>query len=174
MEHVLRQSMIALGLAERIGLDADEREAVYFGSLLAWVGCHIDAYEQAKWFGDDTVLKSDYRGVDFATATSGPLFMMRHLGADRPLPQRLAMVPGFLDEGRRAGESLLENHWRASDDLMERSRKLLERMHAEDREEAIDLHEKIEIAIDSGDAAALAEASRALRELLFFMEGRPN
>ena len=28
-------------------------------------------------------------------------------------------------------------------DLVERSRKLLERMHAEDREEAIDLHEKI-------------------------------
>ena len=35
MEHVLRQAMIALGLAERIGLDADERDAVYFGSLLA-------------------------------------------------------------------------------------------------------------------------------------------
>jgi molecular chaperone DnaK (HSP70) len=59
-------------------------------------------------------------------------------------------------------------------DLIERSRKLLERMHAEDREEAIDLHEKIGIAIEAGDAAALAEASRALRELLFFMEGRPN
>jgi len=59
-------------------------------------------------------------------------------------------------------------------DLIGRSRKLLERMHAEDREEAIDLHEKIGIAIEAGDAAALAEASRSLRELLFFMEGRPN
>jgi HD-GYP domain-containing protein (c-di-GMP phosphodiesterase class II) len=120
MEHVLRQAMIALGLAERIGLGADERDAVYFGSLLAWVGCHIDAYEQAKWFGDETVLKGDVRRVDFATAASGPLFMLRHLGGDRPLPQRLGMVPGFLGEGRRAAESMLENHWRASDDLMER------------------------------------------------------
>ncbi len=59
-------------------------------------------------------------------------------------------------------------------DLMERSRKLLEKMHAEDREEAIDLHEKIGVAIGSGDGEMLAEASRALRELLFFMEGRPN
>ena len=59
-------------------------------------------------------------------------------------------------------------------DLVERSRKLLEKMHAEDREEAIDLHEKIGAAIESGDGAALGEASRALRELLFFMEGRPN
>jgi HD-GYP domain-containing protein (c-di-GMP phosphodiesterase class II) len=120
MEHVLRQSVIALGLADRIGLDADQRDAVYFGSLLAWVGCHIDAYEQAKWFGDETALKRDARRVDFATVASGPLFMVRHLGGDRTLPQRLAMVPGFLGDGRHAAESMLENHWRASDDLMER------------------------------------------------------
>jgi molecular chaperone DnaK len=63
---------------------------------------------------------------------------------------------------------------REAGDLVERSRKLFERMHSEDREEAIDLHEKIGEAIEIGDGAALAEASRALRELLFFMEGRPN
>jgi hypothetical protein len=120
MEHVLRQAMIALGLAERIGLDADERDAVYFGSLLAWVGCHIDAYEQAKWFGDETVLKHDVRLTDFASASSGPLFMLRHLGGDRPLPRRVAMAPAFLGGGRRVAESMLDNHWRASDDLMER------------------------------------------------------
>jgi HD domain len=120
MEHVLRQSMIALALAERVGLDADERDAVYFGSLLVWVGCHIDAYEQAKWFGDDTVFKRDVREVDFATASSGPLFMMRHLGGDQTLSRRLGMVPRFLGEGRHAADSMLENHWRASDDLMER------------------------------------------------------
>jgi molecular chaperone DnaK (HSP70) len=65
-----------------------------------------------------------------------------------------------------------------AENLMTRSRKLLESMHAEDREEAIDLHERIGAAIASGDAEALAKASRALTELLFFMEGqiggRPN
>ena len=59
-------------------------------------------------------------------------------------------------------------------DLVTRSRNLLEKMHAEDREEAIDLHEKIEMAIEAGDESALNEATRVLRELLFFMEGRPN
>jgi molecular chaperone DnaK len=59
-------------------------------------------------------------------------------------------------------------------DLMERSRKLFERMHAEDREEAIDIHEKIGTAMELGDAPALAQASRRLREMLFFMEGKPN
>ena len=59
-------------------------------------------------------------------------------------------------------------------DLVERSRNLLHKMHGEDREEAIDLHERIEIAIADGDGAALAAASQALRELLFFLEVKPN
>jgi molecular chaperone DnaK (HSP70) len=56
--------------------------------------------------------------------------------------------------------------------LLERSRRLLGAMHAEDREEAIDLHEKIDVALASGDAAALKEATGALKELLFFVEGQ--
>jgi len=57
-------------------------------------------------------------------------------------------------------------------DLMDRSRGLLGKMHADDREEAIDLHEKIEAAIAAGDSAALEQASKALKELLFFVEGQ--
>src|SRR5258706_539205 len=75
MEHVLRECLISLRLAERLGLDAADREVVYYSALIAWVGCHVDAYEQAKWFGDDTALKSDFRQTDFATAASRPLFI---------------------------------------------------------------------------------------------------
>jgi HD-GYP domain-containing protein (c-di-GMP phosphodiesterase class II)/DNA-binding CsgD family transcriptional regulator len=120
MEHVLRQCLIALALADRLELAEEDRDAVFFASLVAWVGCHVDAYEQAKWFGDEMALKGDFRKVDFANATSGPVFMLRHLGAGLPLRQRAGMIPAFVGEGRRAAESMLENHWRASDDLMER------------------------------------------------------
>src|SRR3954471_21020836 len=58
MEHVLRQCMIALRLADRIGLDEADRSVVYYTALLVNVGCHSDAHEQAKWFGDDIALKS--------------------------------------------------------------------------------------------------------------------
>jgi hypothetical protein len=44
-------------------------------------------------------------------------------------------------------------------------------MHAEDREEAIDLHERIASSIASGDDAGLKEATESLKELLFFVEG---
>lgn len=59
MEHMLRQCLIALRLSDRLGLSGPEREMVYYTSLLAWVGCNVDAYEQAKWFGDEFALKRD-------------------------------------------------------------------------------------------------------------------
>ena len=120
MEHVLRQCLISLRLAQRLGLSEADREVVYYASLLAWVGCHVDAYEQAKWFGDDTALKADFRRVDFATATVGPLFMLRHLGAGRPMTERARLGVAFPGDGRRAAEAMLENHWLAADALAAR------------------------------------------------------
>jgi hypothetical protein len=38
---------------------SSERKVVYYSGLLAWLGCHTDAYEQAKWFGDDLAVKAD-------------------------------------------------------------------------------------------------------------------
>jgi HD-GYP domain-containing protein (c-di-GMP phosphodiesterase class II) len=118
MEHVLRQSLLALGLAELLGLEEADQEAVYFGSLIVWVGCHVDAYEQAKWFGDETVLRGDFRKTDFHHLWSRPEFGLRHLGGNVSLGERAALLPRFLTVGRRDFQPMLENHWRASDDLM--------------------------------------------------------
>ena len=54
--------------------------------------------------------------------------------------------------------------------LLERSRRLLDRIHPEDQEDAIDLHERIDSAIASRDTAGLSEACEELKELLFFVE----
>jgi molecular chaperone DnaK (HSP70) len=56
--------------------------------------------------------------------------------------------------------------------LLERSQRLLPKMHSEDREEAIDLHQKIAAALASSDTAALQNATAQLKELLFFVEGQ--
>ena len=56
MEHMIRACLLALRLADRLGFDDRERGTLYYSGLLAWVGCHTDAYEQAKWFGDDLSL----------------------------------------------------------------------------------------------------------------------
>ncbi len=60
----------------------------------------------------------------------------------------------------------------AAEALLARSRGLLSRMHADDVEEAVTLHERIAAALVSGDAAELAEAMSELRELHFFVEGK--
>lgn len=120
MEHVLRQSFIALRLAERLGLDAQEREVVYYSSLLAWIGCHVDAYEQAKWFGDDLALKHDIRLVDEGRPVDVARFVLRHLGAGRPAVERAKLAATFLGEGRRVVQDINTNHWRTADVLVER------------------------------------------------------
>jgi HD-GYP domain-containing protein (c-di-GMP phosphodiesterase class II) len=116
LEHVLRQSLIALRLGDRLGMGDAERGTLYHLSLLAWVGCHIDAYEQAKWFGDDFVLKNDFRMTDLTPAAQIG-FTMRHLGAGRPMRERVRLGMSFMSGGWRDSRQMLMNHWYAADDL---------------------------------------------------------
>ncbi len=120
MEHVLRQSLIALRLAERLGLDEAERVVVYYVGLLAWVGCHVDAYEQAKWFGDDTVFKGESRQVDMGRPLAAGAFVIGHLGSRRPPIQRARTGIAFLGDGRRVVQDMVENHWVATNELAAR------------------------------------------------------
>ena len=83
MEHVLRQCMIALRLSDCVGMGDAERSVVYYAALLVNVGCHSDAHEQAKWFGDDIALKSGKYAYEFGSL-AGALAMMRQLGRGNP------------------------------------------------------------------------------------------
>src|SRR5215211_502658 len=116
MEHVMRQSLIALRLAERLGLDETTRAVVYYVGLISWVGCHIDAYEQAKWFGDDMALKNEARQVDMA-GVAARAFIVSHVGAGRPLMERARRSIEFVGDGRRAANEMIENHWLATNEL---------------------------------------------------------
>jgi HD-GYP domain-containing protein (c-di-GMP phosphodiesterase class II) len=109
MEHVLRQCLIALRLAERVGLDEDQRAVVYYTALLVGVGCHTDAHEQAKWFGDDFALKAialehKMPSVGGAAAT------MRLLGSGNPPLHRFRIGLEFAISGHRDLNGMLEHH----------------------------------------------------------------
>ena len=97
MEHVLRQTLIALRLSERAGLDDQTRADVYYTALLVTVGCHADAYEQAKWFGDDIGLKSTKYGPHDARSVRAVVENMRRLGSGNPPfePDRIRRRLGF-------------------------------------------------------------------------------
>jgi HD-GYP domain-containing protein (c-di-GMP phosphodiesterase class II) len=119
MEHVLRECMIALRLADRIGLGEAERSTVYYTALLVNVGCHADAHEQAKWFGDDIALKSgkyerDFRSVRAAAAT------MALVGSGNPPLHRFRVGIEFAISGRRDLDGMIERHSALARALAER------------------------------------------------------
>jgi HD-GYP domain-containing protein (c-di-GMP phosphodiesterase class II) len=118
MEHVLRQCLIALRLAERLGLDDESRAVVYYTALLVNVGCHSDAHEQAKWFGDDIALKSgkydhDFRSLRAAAAAIG------RLGAGRPPLHRFRLGLEFALSGHREVDGMIAQHARLARTLAE-------------------------------------------------------
>jgi HD-GYP domain-containing protein (c-di-GMP phosphodiesterase class II) len=109
MEHVLRQCWIALRLAEHVGLDDDERSAVYYTALLVNVGCHTDAHEQAKWFGDDIALKSDkytYGIHGVRSAVAG----LRRIGSGHPALERFRIGLNFALSGHRELDGMIASH----------------------------------------------------------------
>ncbi len=109
MEHVLRQCLIALRLAERLGLDDEARSAVYYTSLLVNVGCHTDAHEQAKWFGDDIALKSHKydHGQRSLVAVAASL---RHLGSGHAPVHRFRVGLEFAVSGFRDLDGMITQH----------------------------------------------------------------
>jgi HD-GYP domain-containing protein (c-di-GMP phosphodiesterase class II) len=109
MEHVLRQCLIALRLAEGIGLDEEQRAVVYYTALLINVGCHSDAHEQAKWFGDDIAVKAikfDHEPRSLRMAATG----MRFLGSGHPPLHRFKLGLEFAISGHREVDGMVEHH----------------------------------------------------------------
>ena len=109
MEHVLRQCLIALRLADRLGLEDQARSAVYYTALLINVGCHSDAHEQAKWFGDDIALKSgkyDHELGSVRAAVAG----VRRLGSGYPALHRFRVGLEFEISGHREVDGMIAHH----------------------------------------------------------------
>lgn len=108
MEHVLRQCLIALRLGERIGLDEQARAVVYYTALLVNVGCHSDAHEQARWFGDDIALKSTK--YDHEPGLRAAAAGMRRLGAGNPPLHRFRVGLEFALSGHRDVNDMIAHH----------------------------------------------------------------
>lgn len=118
MEHVIRQCLIALRLADFLEMGQEERVVLYYSGLLAWVGCHTDAYEQAKWFGDDIRLRSDMLVSDYSSKTDMVAFAAKYIGGNgRPLIHRAKIGIEFLGAGRRDFDAIAMNHYLATDQL---------------------------------------------------------
>jgi HD-GYP domain-containing protein (c-di-GMP phosphodiesterase class II) len=109
MEHVLRQCVLALRVADKAGLDDDQRAVVYYTALIVNVGCHVDAHEQAKWFGDDIAMKAGKYEHDQRSAL-GAAAALRLIGSGNPPLHRLRIGLEFALFGHRDMDGMIARH----------------------------------------------------------------
>jgi HD-GYP domain-containing protein (c-di-GMP phosphodiesterase class II) len=109
MEHVLRSWVIAGRLGGHLGVEPDDRGALYYSATLAWVGCVADTPELATWFGDDIAFRADSRRVDLAGL---PMlgFMLRHVGVGSPALHRIRLGAKLVATGGKGVEQVLLSH----------------------------------------------------------------
>jgi HD-GYP domain-containing protein (c-di-GMP phosphodiesterase class II) len=118
-QHVLRQTVIARRLATAAGLSDEQLTAVFYVSLLAWVGCISDSHELAAWFGDDQRMRSDSYAVDKSGAAM-LRFALGHVGEGSGPVRRLTTIGRFLAGGpERAARSML-GHCQTTGDIADR------------------------------------------------------
>jgi len=118
MEHILRQCLIALRLAERLGLDEGTRADIYYTALLVNVGCHSDAHEQAKWFGDDIALKSGKYDHEYGSLGEVAA-VVRRIGSGNPPLRRARVGLEFAVSGRRDVNDMIAQHAKLARTLAE-------------------------------------------------------
>jgi HD-GYP domain-containing protein (c-di-GMP phosphodiesterase class II) len=109
MEHVLRQCLIALRLGEQLGLDEPARATIYYTALLVNVGCHSDAHEQARWFGDDIALKATkFEHEPFSVRDA--IAMVRLIGSGSSPLHRFRTGLEFAISGHREVNDMMTRH----------------------------------------------------------------
>ena len=79
LEHGLHSTLVAMRLAERLGIDAETASQTYYACLLFYVGCTADAEINAEIFGDDTALITHFTPVMFGSRAEMMTGIMRAL-----------------------------------------------------------------------------------------------
>ena len=116
MERVLRQTVIAMRLAEDAGVDPEVGAATYYTSLLTWVGCATDTSELADLFGDETQLYADSHDDDLHGASMA-VFIAKHLGHGSSTLRRIGLVGKFVATAGRGVQKVMESHCQSAADL---------------------------------------------------------
>ncbi|MGV1010572.1 MAG: HD domain-containing phosphohydrolase, partial [Dermatophilaceae bacterium] len=108
-EHMLRSATIACRLSVRLGLSPEQRDTVYYSTLVMWIGCHADSQEYARWFGDDIAVRHDAYLVDWA-GFPYLRFLLDNVARSEPLPQRLRVMGTLFRDAHGQLATLVHSH----------------------------------------------------------------
>ena len=117
--HAARSCLIAVRLAERIGLPAAERSAVFYGTLLKDLGCSSNAAKMAWLFGaDDRTVKHDLKTVNWKRAKEKYAFAASHVAPGRSPVQKALRLAAMARAGDRGERALVETRCERGADIM--------------------------------------------------------
>ena len=119
VERVLRQTVIAMRLADIAGAGDEVRAATYYASLLTWIGCAADTSDLAALFGDEMALYADTHDDDLAGATLA-FFMLRHLGRGSSPVRRFSLASQFVATAGRSVQAVMVSHCQSAGEFAER------------------------------------------------------
>ncbi len=110
MEHCMRQTVIALRLADLVDAAPEDREATYYLGLMMNAYCHADAAEQASWFGDDIAFKGEgFEVLDMSTPQA-IAFLVRRVASHGSAAERAVRVASLPVTFPRAVDEFLTTH----------------------------------------------------------------
>jgi len=93
LEHGLHSTLVAMRLAERLGVDAETASQTYYACLLFYVGCTADAEVAAETFGDDDALTTHAMPARFGSRPEMMAGMLRALAdSGSPAPLRAIQI----------------------------------------------------------------------------------
>ncbi|OBF09928.1 HD domain-containing phosphohydrolase [Mycobacterium sp. ACS4331] len=118
-EHMLRSALIGTRIADRLGLDRDTRDVVYYSTLIMWIGCHADSHEYARWFGDDIAVRHDSYFVDWS-GIPYLRFVLSNVARGEPLARRLSVLTSLVVGARGHIAQLIHSHCASAVLLAER------------------------------------------------------
>src|SRR3712207_940003 len=107
--HAVRSCLVGMRVADRLGLDADTRSALFYALLLKDAGCSSNASKMSALFdADDIELKREVKTVDWTSLPSAALYAARVASPEGSLRDKAGRIYEFAVRGRKASRELIQ------------------------------------------------------------------
>jgi hypothetical protein len=92
MDHGLRTILVAMELTDLTGLDVEQREDLFYLTLLRMAGCTVESSSLAFHFGDEVRFGADSQALDYGNYKEFGAWVQTHFAADQDASTREQML----------------------------------------------------------------------------------